>query len=92
MSTATDLHKDAVATGFWPLYRFDPRLSGSGKSPLQIDSRDPSSDISTFTNKQGRFRILSQSDPQGAEELNSKLGEDVANRYKVLKALAQATE
>ncbi|TVR42170.1 MAG: pyruvate:ferredoxin (flavodoxin) oxidoreductase [Planctomycetota bacterium] len=88
MRTATDLHKDAVNTGFWPLYRYDPRLREQGKTPLQIDSKEPSADIEQFTKRQGRFRILTQSDPQAAKILNGKLASDVRNRYQALKALA----
>ncbi len=33
MTTATDLHKDAEDSGFWPLFRFDPRLAEEGQEP-----------------------------------------------------------
>jgi pyruvate-ferredoxin/flavodoxin oxidoreductase len=35
--------KDAAATGFWPLYRYDPRLAASEDHPFTLDSRPPSS-------------------------------------------------
>src|SRR3972149_134369 len=42
MDTGTDLHKLAVDSGFWPLYRFDQTLPAPGKSALQLDSKAPS--------------------------------------------------
>lgn len=33
-----DQMKQLTATGFWPLYRFDPRRSAEGKAALALDS------------------------------------------------------
>ena len=41
MSTAMTHQKDIVKSGFWPLYRFDPRLSHDHGHPFQLDSRKP---------------------------------------------------
>ena len=40
MSTAMSHQKEAVACGYWPLYRFDPR-GHDGSKPFQLDSRKP---------------------------------------------------
>ncbi|PLK58775.1 pyruvate:ferredoxin (flavodoxin) oxidoreductase [Candidatus Palibaumannia cicadellinicola] len=47
-----------TATGFWPLYRFDPRRSHEGKLPLVLDSHLPTGDLSTTLFKEQRFRQL----------------------------------
>ncbi len=88
MGTATDLHKDAVASGFWPLFRFNPALAEQGKNPLQLDSRPPSADIQEFMYKQNRFRALRQSDPARAERLLKAIREDVAARWKFYEQMA----
>ncbi len=80
MTTATDLHKDAVATGFWPLYRYDPRRAEQGANPFQLDSKPPTGDVGEFLYKQNRFRILKKADPQRAEHLLIAARNDVQKR------------
>ena len=36
----------AAETGYWPLYRFDPRRDGRGEPPLVLDSPPPKIDVS----------------------------------------------
>jgi pyruvate-ferredoxin/flavodoxin oxidoreductase len=88
MTTATDLHENAVKSGFWPLFRYDPRLADQGKNPLQLDSKVPSEDIETFMYKQNRFRALRQSDPDRASMLLGAIREDVITRWKFYEQMA----
>jgi pyruvate-ferredoxin/flavodoxin oxidoreductase len=88
MRTATDLHDDAVKSGFWPLFRYDPRLADEGKNPLQLDSKVPTEDIETFMYKQNRFRALRQSDPDRAGLLLKLIREDVISRWKFYEQMA----
>ena len=88
MQTGTDLHKLAVDSGFWPLYRFDPSLAAQGKSPLQLDSKPPTSGLEEFMYRQNRFRVLRQSQPRRAEELLEAARRDVIGRWKYLEQLA----
>jgi pyruvate-ferredoxin/flavodoxin oxidoreductase len=88
MTSGTDLHKDAVETGFWPLYRFNPALAAEGKNPLQLDSKTPSKGIEEFMYKQNRFRVLRQSDPKRAEKLLQSIRQDVATRWKYFEQMA----
>jgi pyruvate-ferredoxin/flavodoxin oxidoreductase len=88
MTTATDLHKDAEQSGFWPLFRFDPRLAEEGKNPLQLDSRPPTEDVKEFAYKQNRFRSLLAADPARAEMLLESLRGDVRARWKFYEQMA----
>jgi pyruvate-ferredoxin/flavodoxin oxidoreductase len=88
METGTDLHKLAVDSGFWPLYRFDPSLAAQGKSPLQLDSKAPTTGLDEFMYKQNRFRVLRQSQPKRAEQLLEAARMDVAGRWKYLEQMA----
>jgi len=88
MTTATDLHEDAVNSGFWPLFRYDPRLADQGKNPLQLDSKVPTEDIETFMYKQNRFRALRQSDPDRAGMLLEAIRDDVITRWKFYEQMA----
>ncbi|EST79299.1 fused predicted pyruvate-flavodoxin oxidoreductase: conserved protein/conserved protein/FeS binding protein, partial [Escherichia coli ECA-0157] len=42
LALSHDQMRQLTATGFWPLYRFDPRRADEGKLPLALDSRPPS--------------------------------------------------
>jgi pyruvate-ferredoxin/flavodoxin oxidoreductase len=88
MDTGTDLHKLAVDSGFWPLYRFDPGLAAQGKSALQLDSKAPSIGLDEFMYKQNRFRVLRQTQPKRAEMLLDLAQQDVAGRWKYLEQMA----
>ncbi len=88
MTTATDLHKTAVESGFWPLFRYDPALAAQGKNPLQLDSKTPTVEVEEFMYKQTRFRALRQSDPARAEKLLEALRHDVISRWKFYEQMA----
>jgi pyruvate-ferredoxin/flavodoxin oxidoreductase len=88
MTTATDLHKDAVESGFWPLYRYNPTLADEGKNPLQLDSKTPTGNIEEFMYKQNRFRFLRQSNPKRAEKLLEAIRQDVISRWKFYEQMA----
>jgi pyruvate-ferredoxin/flavodoxin oxidoreductase len=88
MTTGTDLQKDAVDCGFWPLYRYNPELIGAGKNPLQLDSKAPQTNIEEFMYKQNRFRALRQSDPDRANMLLEAIREDVRTRWKFYEQMA----
>jgi pyruvate-ferredoxin/flavodoxin oxidoreductase len=87
MTTGTDLHQDAVDSGFWPLFRYNP-AAPAGKNPLSLDSKAPTQDISEFMYKQNRFRFLRSSQPERAEELLEAIREDVISRWKFYEQMA----
>jgi pyruvate-ferredoxin/flavodoxin oxidoreductase len=84
-----EVQKDAVASGFWPLYRFNPDNVLAGKPALMLDSKAPSEDIETFMYKQNRFRVLRQADPDRAEKLLGLIREDVTTRWKMYEQWAE---
>ena len=86
--TATDLHKEGVDSGFWPLFRYDPELAAEGKNPLQLDSKAPSIGLEEFMYKQVRFRALRQADPARAGRLLEAIRKDVISRWKFFEQMA----
>ncbi len=54
----------AVDSGYWPLYRYDPRRAAEGLPPLQLDSGPPSSDVGTYMESENRFRVIQQRAPE----------------------------
>jgi pyruvate-ferredoxin/flavodoxin oxidoreductase len=88
MATGLNEQKKAVACGHWPLYRFDPRLAGTGKNPLQMDSKAPTMDFAEFALGQNRFRSLTKSKPEVAEKLIELSKKDTARKQSLLNQLA----
>ena len=89
MDRAIDGCKEAVASGHWPLYRYDPRLLEQGKNPLQLDSKAPSISFADYALNQNRYRVLKKIDPEAAETLMAQANKGTADRYQRYKYLAQ---
>ena len=81
--------KQAVNSGYWPLYRFDPRLKEEGKNPLQLDSKAPTFDFEEYVYSENRYRTLKQSKPKAAEALLKLAKSDAAQRYALMEQLAK---
>jgi len=79
----------AVESGFWPLYRYDPRRRAQGKAPLVLDSRDPKKQFSDYAMREARFRMLFKTNPDHAEELLDAAQADILEHWEKLKALSQ---
>jgi len=71
-----EIEKEAVASGFWPLYRFDPT-----SHTFHLDSRMDIELLEPFMNKQGRFRVLRQMDSKRADMLYALEKQDVLQRW-----------
>jgi pyruvate-ferredoxin/flavodoxin oxidoreductase len=91
MRTGFDQQKAAVASGAWPLYRFDPRLAAQGTNPLQLDSKAPSISFEEYAYKENRFKMLTKTDPDKAKELVQLAQKDVASHWHVLEQMAAMT-
>jgi len=81
--------KQAVNSGHWPLYRFDPRLKEQGKNPLQLDSRPPTFDFEEYAYGENRYRTLKQSKPEAAAELIKLAKNDALQRYALMEQLSK---
>ncbi len=88
MAKGLEEQKKAVTCGHWPLYRFDPRLAGSGKNPLQLDSKAPTTDFTEFAYGQNRYKSLTKAQPEVAAELMELAKKDNAKKFSLLEKLA----
>ncbi|HEX8201508.1 MAG TPA: pyruvate:ferredoxin (flavodoxin) oxidoreductase [Isosphaeraceae bacterium] len=88
MSTAMGHQKEAAATGYWPLYRHDPRLGGEGKRPFRLDSRKPSLPFREFAMKEARYAMLTRSNPAQAERLLALAQRDIDERWHYYEQIA----
>lgn len=87
MKFGLEQQKAAVDSGHWPLYRYNPDLALAEKNPFQLDSRTPKLALEKYMYREGRYRILQQSNPVAAERLLKLAKADVAARWDVIDQL-----
>ncbi|QJW55468.1 Pyruvate-flavodoxin oxidoreductase [Serratia plymuthica] len=92
LALSHDQMKQLTATGFWPLYRFDPRRADQGKPALALDSRPPNSELTETLLKEQRFRRLNSQQPEVASALYQAAEKELKEKYDFLSMLAGKTE
>ncbi|ELN2737250.1 pyruvate:ferredoxin (flavodoxin) oxidoreductase [Pluralibacter gergoviae] len=92
LALSHDQMRQLTATGFWPLFRFDPRREEEGKVPMVLDSRPPSDALADTLMKEQRFRRLNAQQPEVAEQLWKDAAQDLQKRYDFLALLAGKAE
>ena len=87
MSLSMSHQKDAVKSGYWPLYRFQPSEIAEGK-PFKLDSASPSIPIAEFAATETRFAVLKATQPERAAELAALAQADANERWRYYEQLA----
>lgn len=91
MGKSIENAKAAVESGYWQLYRYDPRLRDKGKDPMRIDfKKQDFSKMTAFMENQVRFSALRNIKPSEGE-VDSMLDQtvkDMEERQQVYKQLA----
>jgi pyruvate-ferredoxin/flavodoxin oxidoreductase len=80
--------KLAVETGYWPLFRYDPRLAEKGGVALKLDSGPPKGELAKFMANETRFGILRNVAPSRATELGGLAQDYVRRHYALYQQLA----
>ena len=88
LSNALEQQKLAVKTGYWPLYRYDPRQAEQGVFPLHLDSAAPKAPLEDFIYNEARCRMLQQASPERAAKLLGLAQQHVDRRYGLYEQLA----
>jgi pyruvate-ferredoxin/flavodoxin oxidoreductase len=88
LSTGMSHQKEAVQSGYWPLYRFDPRVAHDGGKPFHLDCRKPSMPFREFAAKEARFSMLMRSDPKRADRLLELAQIDIHDRWHYYEQIA----
>ncbi len=78
----------AVASGYWPLIRYDPELRAAGDNPFLLDSPRPRIPLADYTSRELRYRILTQRDPAEAERLMALAEQEVRQRWATYEEMA----
>ena len=87
MATSMTHQKRAVASGYWPLYRYHPSPE-AGTHPFSLDSKAPSIPLREFLEHETRFAVLERIDPPRAEHLQALAQADVDERWHYYEQLA----
>ena len=82
MNCSMNEMKKAVQSGYWNLFRFDPRkaIEGDGNS-FTLDSKKPTLDYKEFLDGEVRYRALEQSNPERAKKLFDEAAKQAEARY-----------
>jgi pyruvate-ferredoxin/flavodoxin oxidoreductase len=91
MRYGLDQQYRAVASGSWPLIRYDPLMRAAGGNPFLLDAPRPRLALSEYTRRELRFATLGSSDPGEAERLASLAAEAVARRWDTYEEMATRT-
>ncbi len=78
----------AVASGYWPLIRYNPTLRKKDKNPFVLDSPRPVIPLKEYAYQEMRYRVLLNSNPIEAEELMKMAQETVNLRWKAYEEMA----
>ena len=78
----------AVASGHWPLVRYDPVARANGRNPFMLDSPRPRIPLEDYIYRELRYRMLRNSDPVEAERLLALAQEAVDQRWAIYEDMA----
>jgi pyruvate-ferredoxin/flavodoxin oxidoreductase len=88
MKNGLDQQYRAVASGHWPLVRYDPAVRSSGGNPFQLDSPRPRIPLEEYVYNELRYRMLRNADPAEAERLLGLAQEAVDQRWQTYEEMA----
>jgi pyruvate-ferredoxin/flavodoxin oxidoreductase len=89
MMYGAEQQKNAVQSGYWPLFRYNPALAAEGKNPFQLDSRAPALPLEKYIYNETRYTMLAHSNPEAAKRLLQEAQQDVQNRWRFYEYLAK---
>lgn len=92
MGKSQEEGKRAVESGYWPLYRYDPRLKKEGKNPFLLDSKEPKGNFQEFIKSEVRYSSLLKTFPENADALFQKAEEEMKQRYDAYKRMADQSD
>ncbi len=88
LAFGVEQQKRVVASGIWPLYRFDPRRIAAGEPPLVLDAKEPTLPVAEFMRHETRFRMVERINPERFHRLAAQAQEAAERRVQVYRHLA----
>lgn len=89
MSKTQENTKDAVESGYWHLYRYNPLLKEEGKNPFSLDSKAPTKSFRDFLMDQVRYSSLLKEFPENGDKLFEQAENDSKERYGIYKKMSE---
>jgi pyruvate-ferredoxin/flavodoxin oxidoreductase len=88
MQKGLDQQHLAVKSGYWPLIRYNPVLRAAGHNPFVLDSPAPTLPFREYAYNELRYKVLTQTRPEEAENL-IRLAQEIVNlRWKTYQDMA----
>ncbi|MGE5548771.1 MAG: pyruvate:ferredoxin (flavodoxin) oxidoreductase [Solirubrobacterales bacterium] len=88
MADALEQQKLAVQSGYWPLFRFDPRKLGTGEQALTLDSQEPNGHLYDFLKGEARFTMVERANPERFRGLVDQSEGIIRRRFATLRRFA----
>ena len=88
MRDGLDQQYRAVASGHWPLLRYDPAARAAGDNPFLLDSPRPRISLGDYRKGELRFRALANAEPAEAERLLGLAQEAADLRWRTYEEMA----
>ncbi|MDB5362115.1 MAG: pyruvate synthase [Rhodospirillales bacterium] len=79
----------ATASGYWPLFRFNPTMRTVDESPFRLDSPRPRIPFKDYAYNESRYRSLAQTRPAEADALLAMAQRAVDEKYRQYEDLAR---
>jgi pyruvate-ferredoxin/flavodoxin oxidoreductase len=83
-----DQQHKAVASGHWPLLRYNPVLRKKNQNPFVLDSPRPNISLKDYAYNELRYKVLTVTNPDAAESLMKHAQELVNLKWKTYEELA----
>ncbi len=89
LAMSSEQTKLAVESGYWPLFRYDPRRVEQGQSALVLDSAAPKGELNRFLRNETRFRMVEQQHPEAYAALIAQAQIEAGRRFATYEQLAR---
>lgn len=79
---------NAVASGYWPLIRYNPALRQSEANPFVLDSPRPSVKFRNYAENELRYKLLSRTNPGQYQQIMDMAEEVVRQKWEIYEDMA----
>jgi pyruvate-ferredoxin/flavodoxin oxidoreductase len=78
----------AVASGYWPLFRYNPAMRDVAENPFRLDSPRPTITFRDYAYAELRYRALASTRPQEAAALETAAQAAIVEKYRIYEEMA----